>query len=98
MPECGWVSGVGAGGGVGFERGQQFLVHVPLLEDAENGFWAEAGAGQLAEDSGSLFLVFRLLQALATQELASELFLVHFAVNASDRLLAYIAMTALGLH
>src|SRR6185369_9108687 len=53
-----------------FECGQRFLVHVPGLEDLENGFRHEACANQLAENACGLLLILWFLEALAAEVVA----------------------------
>src|SRR5450755_2041469 len=51
------------------EFGKRFFVHIPLLEDGEDGFCSESGARQLAKNASRLFLISLpgLLQVFAAQ-------------------------------
>jgi hypothetical protein len=79
-----------------FERRQRLVVHVPLLEDLENGFRRKTRADQLAEDAGGLFLVFGFLQSLAAQEVARLFLVIDFVVHLGDSFLDDCAVDATG--
>src|ERR1019366_5203614 len=56
-----------------FQRAESFVIHIPLLQDGEDGFHSESSPRQLPEDARRLLPIFRFFQALFAKKFASLL-------------------------
>src|SRR5262245_9201788 len=79
-------------GALSFERGQQLVVHVPLLQNGKNRLRPEAGSHQLAENTRGLFLVLRLPQPLTLQISTRLFFLIDLVEGGGNRSLDDLSM------
>src|SRR6266852_4919948 len=74
------------------QRAQSLVVNLPPFKNCEDYLAGKPGARELAEDAGSLFPVFRLLQPFATQIFTRLLFLVPLVINRRNRLINHLSV------
>src|ERR1700722_18245138 len=77
----------GVSSALAFQRAEGLVIHIPLLQDVEDGFHPESGPRQLPEDARCLLLILRLAQPLLAKKVASLLFVAHAVVCSFHRLL-----------
>src|ERR1700676_4811633 len=63
-----------------FQRAERFIIHIPLLQNREDGLHSESSPRQLPEDARGLLLILRLYQAFLAQKFARLLLVAHALV------------------
>src|ERR1039457_946112 len=85
-----------------FQRAESFVIHIPFLQDGEDGFHSESSPRQLPEDARRLLLIFRFFQPLLAKKFASLLFVAHALIGRVHGLLdhgpVYAPRLQLGNH
>src|SRR5579864_4968708 len=64
-----------------FQRRQSIVIHIPLLQDSEDGLHSKSSPRQLPENARRLLLIFRFLQTLLAKEFARLLFVAYSFVS-----------------
>src|SRR5438309_11987625 len=76
------------------QRAQSLIVNSPPFKNCEDYLAGKTSARELAEDAGSLFPVFVLLQPFETQIFARLFFLVHVFINRLIRLINHLSVVS----